>query len=534
MPFGRRSYGSYGYGGARDFLYDYDPYGYSGSFSRYGGGYDFAAELRREEERAAREQLRYLQQQARGSRRRQVELERFGKFVPAGEWDADCEAWPEKSYTWSVGAFQMEICRGPTHAWNGYVTLPEGFPHREKNYDFWNNIYYTSGLPKPPVRGLTYGNTESLGGKAAPVGKFGFDHSWGGDRQPMVLKEGIAGNHTGCVYTTAEMAINEVWRLAAYFASLALDGTLVSAGGAEWMAQHRESLLRIVEQDMRIADGINKKRRAAAAEAARVAAERAAAEAAAAAARAVEEARLAAEAAERQRLWDEAHPEEAAIRRAEERAVVATPVAQKALAAVAALHAQAAAATQYLRQQKEKAAHAQEKITTAEALEARQAAGEELLAREKRQVNHLPQLRVELKNRLAHIAELEEVPAEDFTARIASAEQAAAEAHAAAVQAQEEMMSLKEAWAAKQAAAEEARVAAEKAAADAVKRVAESEVKTKRLGHVIRLLGEIDAIKVRRDAGDKTLEPLQLKKVGRLRELEKERAALEKWLSGAA
>jgi hypothetical protein len=56
-------------------------------------------------------------------------------------------------------------------------------------------------------------------------------------------------------------------------------------------------------------------------------------------------------------------------------------------------------------------------------------------------------------------------------------------------------------------------------------------VKTKRLGHVIRLLGEIDAIKVRRDGGDKTLDHLQLKKVGRLRELENERVALEAALS---
>jgi hypothetical protein len=408
---------------------------YGGGFGYGGyGGYDFAAEFSREEERAARELARELHYQARDSRRRQVELERFGKFVPAGEWDADCEAWPEKSYTWSVGAFQMEIARGPTHAWNGYVTLPEGYPNSEKPYQFWNETY-TSGLPKPPVKELTYGT----------AGKFGFDHSWGQDRQPLA-RAGGPGNHDGCVYTTAEMAINEVWRLAAYFASLVLDGTLPTT--AEWMAEHRESLLRIVEKDMRIADGINKKRRAAAAEAARVAAERAAAEAAAAAARAVEEARLAAEAAERQRLWDEAHPEEAAIRRAEERAVVVAAEAQKAAAAVAALHAQADAATRVLREGKEKAAHAQEKIATAESLEARQAAGEELLAREKRLVGHLPQLRVELKNRLAAISEMEKEPAEDFTARIVSAEQAAAETQAAADAAQAEVTALKGAWAA--------------------------------------------------------------------------------------
>jgi hypothetical protein len=493
------------------------PYGYGGGF-----GYDFAAQLRREEERAQRELLRELQRMAAGSRRRLVELERFGKFVPAGEWDADCEAWPEKSYTWSVGAFQMEICRGPTHAWNGYVTLPAGYPNREKHYDFWNNTY-TSGLPKPPVRELTYGNAESFSGPV-PVGKFGFDHSWGSDRQPMVLKSGTAGNHDGCVYTTAERAVAEVWRLAAYFASLALDSTLRPT--AEWMAEHRESLLKIVEQDMRIADDINKKRRAAAAaaaEAARIAAEKAAAEAAEAAriaaekaaAEAAERARLAAEEAERQRLWDEAHPEEAAIREAEKRAAAAASVAQKAATAVTALQAQAAAATRSLREEKEKAAHAQEKIAAAEALEARRDAREELLARETRQINHLPQLRTELRNLKGRIYERETDPTYDFTERIAATSAPAAEAQAAYDAAQAEVQQLKDAWAAKQ-----------KATADLAAAKAEKEEKQKRLDRVNQLIGQIDALKTRREAGE-TLDPLQAKKIGRRPVLAKEKAELE-------
>jgi hypothetical protein len=510
-----------GYGRARGFLSSYDPFGYSGSFSRY-GGYDFAAEFRRENERHARELARELQRQAAGSRRRQVELERFGKFVPAGEWDADCEAWPEKTYNWNVGSFYMQISRGPTHAWNGYVTLPEGYPHSEKHYAFWNGDNeegYASGLPKPPVRELTYGNAESFTG-AVPVGKFGFDHSWGGDRQPLA-REGGPGNHAGCKYTTAKMAINEVWRLAAYFASLVLDGTMPTT--SEWMAQHKESLLRIVEADMRIADEINKKRRAAAAEAARVTAEKAAAEAA-------ERARLAAEAAERQRLWDEAHPEEAAIRKAEERAAAAAAEAQKAAAVVAALQAQADASTQELRGEKAKAARAQEKIREAEALAAREAAGETLLTRERRVINHCAQLEIELKNRLASISRMEEVPAEDFTARIAAAEASAAEAQAAANTAAAETTALKEALAAKQRAAEEARIAAENAAAAAAEREARLAPMRKRLPHVKQLLADIEILRARRAAGE-TLDPLQAKKTTRRQALEKELAELEKELS---
>jgi hypothetical protein len=237
------SYDGYtGYGGASR-LSSYDLFGGGLGY----GGYDFAADLRREEQLTAREQLRYLQSKAAGFRRRQVELERFGRFVPAGEWDADCEAWPEKSYTWSVGAFTMEIARGPTHAWNGYVSLPAGYPGSEKSYSFWNEME-----PAPPVRELTYGGTKDGIFGADTPGKFGFDHSWGSDRQPMVLTPNTAGNHSRCFYTTAEHAIREVWRLAGYFASLVLDGTLAVA--PEWMAQHRESLLRIVEQEMREAE----------------------------------------------------------------------------------------------------------------------------------------------------------------------------------------------------------------------------------------------------------------------------------------
>jgi hypothetical protein len=447
MPFGRRS--AYSFGGYDD---------YSGSFSRYGGGYgvyDFAAELRREEERAQRELLRELQRMAVGSRRRKVELERFGKFVPAGEWDADCEAWPEKSYKWSVGAFEMEICRGPTHAWNGYVTLPAGYPHREKSYDFWNgrtDDIWASGLPRPPVRELTYGNS----------GKFGFDHSWGGDRQPMVTKPG-AGNHDGCIYTTAEMAINEVWRLAAYFASLVLGGTLPTT--AEWMAEHKESLLKIVEQDMRIAARINAEKRAAAAaaaEAARIAAEKAAAEAAEAAriaaeraaAEAAEKARLAAEAAERQRLWDEAHPEEAEIRKAEERTRLLDAIATSTRSEASEATARKQAAAELYTREKERLVRVREILQEIEALRAREEAGEVLTKAEDRQLNREDQLRRELKNRERGAALHEDKKLADATAEADAADEKSVAAQAAADAAHAEVQRLKDAWAAKQTAAQ--------------------------------------------------------------------------------
>jgi hypothetical protein len=276
----------------------------------------------------------------------------------------------------------------------------------------------------------------------------------------MVLERGKAGNHDGCVYTTAEKAVAEVWRLAAYFASLVLDGTLRTT--AEWMAQHKESLLRIVEQDMRIADTINKKRRAAAAEAARIAAERAAEEARLAAeaariaaekavAEAAEQARLAAEAAERQRLWDEAHPEEAAIRDAEKRAAAARETLEQWRSAVRSLEKCAEVTAAGISRNKEKAAHVQEKIAAAEALEARKADSEEITSREQRQINHLPQLRIELRNLLESIRTKEIEPACDFTARIAAAETQAAEAQVAADTTAAEVQQLKDAWAAKQA-----------------------------------------------------------------------------------
>ena len=98
-----------------------------------------------------------------------------------------------------------------------------------------------------------------------------------------------------------------------------------------------------------------------------------------------------------------------------------------------------------------------------------------------------------------------------------AAAQAALEVAQAAVEAAEAAIFKRDADA---RAAEEARIAAEKAAA-------ERDLATKRLGHVIRLIAEVEAIRARRDAGDKTLDSLQLKKAGRLGDLQKEKAALE-------
>jgi hypothetical protein len=494
---------------------------YYGGYGGFGSINMFVRDLEREREREERERLREMQRFAAGSRRREVELASLGRFTPAGEWDADCEKWPEKTYTWSIGDFKMEINRNfAAWTWCGYVTLPEGYPRREKSYDYWNGTGaegYMSGLPKPPVRELTY----------SEGGKFGFDHTWGQDRQPFA-KAGFAGNHSGCTYTTAEMAIKEVWRLAAYFAYLVLDGTLPTS--AEWMAQHKESLLKIVEHDMRRVYKKRKEEERLIFEALRIAAEKAAEEARLAAELAAETARKQAEAAERQRLWDEAHPEEAAIRKAEERAAAAAKAADSAVAVVRDIEAKAAEATRDLREAKEKARHAEDKIREAVHLIAEEARGCELTSRQRRLINHRPQLEVELKNRLARIEELEKVPVEDFTARIAAAEAAAAEAKSAADAAGVEVTALKEAWAAKQRAVEEARVAAEKEAAAAAEREARRAPLLKRLPNVKKLLAEIEVLRQRRAAGE-TLDPLQGKKMGRRQALEKELAEIEKELA---
>ena len=238
--------------------------GYSGGFSSYGGGYGFGGSRyfedywAREAERDAEMAVAALAKEARasGSRRREVELMTLGRTLPEGPWDADCEAYPEKTYSWDLGAgFKGTIMRNlVAWTWCGYVELPEWYPERHRPYDFWNGEDPTTGgpgssaappaLPGRPPMELSYGNMFE-----SPPGKYGFDHSWGRDRQPLA-KPGACGSGAECFYTDAPRAIEEVTKLASYFASMVLDGSL--GVPADIMTANREGLMGIQQQEMRL------------------------------------------------------------------------------------------------------------------------------------------------------------------------------------------------------------------------------------------------------------------------------------------
>jgi hypothetical protein len=517
MSFSRSRYGGYGgYGasfGRSRFGGGYDDFGYGGGF-----GYDFAEQMRRDEEAYQREvkrqRLRELERQAAGSRRRQVELEKQGGFTPAGVWDADCEKWPEYSYSWDLGGGLVgTIQRGGMWCWCGYVTLPEWYPNRTKAYNFWNAVE-----PRAPVhKEFSYGGgTDILTGQKNTAGKYGWDHTWGGDLCPFgkPLGGGAIGPNWGdhARYSTAEMVIDEVWLIASWFASMALDGSVPVEAITE---EVREGLFRVQQGEMRIAERKRKEREVAAA-AARAEQERVAAEAAA---------RAAAE-AERQRLWDLEHPLEAAHREAQKRLATARAAAEASRNAATGARQAAATAAAELEVKKSRLPRVQDLLALIAELEHKD---EELSAAEQRQLNRKEQLQRELANRAGdsdrHKAE--ELELAKLRAAAEVAEAAAVPLLAACAAADAEVAAAAAAIAERDAALK----AAEEAAARRVAARAELELKQKRLGHVIRLLGEIDAIRARRDAGDKTLEPLQLKKATRLRDLEKERADLEAQLA---
>ncbi len=268
------------------------------------------------ERRFKMQQRRRLEDLARGNRRREVELEKLGRFTPSGIWDADCDAHPEQIYRWDMGAgFKGMIMRNISHwTWCVYVDLPEWYPHRAEPCAFWNGETAAAEILdiKPPRWArespaseaggetsarlwrveFTYGGSEDFLGKADVPGRYGIDHSWDRDRAPLA-KAGQAGSFAGCYYTTYEKAVEESWLLAAHFLDMITDGTLVVT--PEILEANKEGFLRIREQEMRIcaARRVERQRRKAAeAEAARKKAEEEAA--AAAAAKKAEEERLAA------------------------------------------------------------------------------------------------------------------------------------------------------------------------------------------------------------------------------------------------
>lgn len=464
------------------------------------------------------------------SRRRQVELEKLGRYVPAGPWDADCDKWPEQTYVWDLGGgFKGTIMRSITHwTWCGYITLPDWYPYRNKPYRFWNGEDGSSygRFPKLPVRELTYGGNNGPFGMDTP-GKYGFDHAWGSDLMPLPrLPPGQTtgpGCHPGCHYTTAEKVMEEVDNLGNWFATLALTrGVPVPA---DILAANRAGLLAVQQ---RVEARLEKRRL-----------EKAAAEAAAK----VEAERKAAEEAERQRLWDIEHPEEAAIRDASVRSLAASKFATTAHAAALAAVRDVTEAAAKLEAKKARVPRLQELLAEIERLEefgetiqSRWAAGEildpvkdRLTAADLRQIKRKDQIERELANLTSsdnwRMKELEAdvVKKQELAA---AAETKAKVAMADADAAEKEVTALKEAFTSAKAKKEaDAKAAAEKKEADA-KAAEVREFKQCRLHHVISLLADIEVLRTRRAAGE-TLDPLQGKKMCRRQALEKERAELE-------
>lgn len=212
---------------------------------------DEGAYLRNMERRFQLQHRRRLEERARESRRRQVELEFLGRFVPAGPWDADCEAHPEQTYTWDLGAgFKGEIRRNRSHwTWCSYVLVPEWYPFHDKDCDFWNGETDETaflGIDKPP-KNLTYGgNAERC---------YGFDHSWSRDIKPLSEYGPLVG---GAYYTTYEKVVEEMWMLAVYFLDQLTVGNI--AVPADVLEANKEGILRIREQEMRIRDNQRKQR----------------------------------------------------------------------------------------------------------------------------------------------------------------------------------------------------------------------------------------------------------------------------------
>jgi hypothetical protein len=220
-----------------------------------------AAEKKRAEETRKAELLR----QAGGSRRREVELLTLGRAIPAGPWDADCEAWPEKSYEWDLGAgFKAVVNRVPRDwllgnaekgwTWASGIIRPAWYPI---GWNWHPSIYESAGasgdLPPGPIKDLCHDwNTGYLGTQRTSPTR----HA-----QPQT---GVIGPRQR--YTTFERARDEVYLLVGHLVSLLfthkeeiLDADKdcpfstpeKRAGFAVAFEEHQEDLLCIREMEMR-------------------------------------------------------------------------------------------------------------------------------------------------------------------------------------------------------------------------------------------------------------------------------------------
>ena len=257
-----------------------------------------AARQKREQERALAAQIAALMAEAGDSRKKQVEAQTLRRFVPAGPWDADCEAHPEASYHLEIGAgFKAKIWRGPRWQWIGSLTFPSWYPFRYGYHPCHFTPSYGE-LPPSPVK-IRYG--EQKDGESIYSFSYEDETAYGTYRPPQRHACPLDGPlKPRQSYKGFERAVEDMWLLVGHLVSILYTHKEIQletatdeqrAGFDAAFEANQEALLKIREQDMRVLLATKERRDAEAAQEAAWAAEDAAAAKAAAdaAARAQEE-----------------------------------------------------------------------------------------------------------------------------------------------------------------------------------------------------------------------------------------------------
>lgn len=182
------------------------------------------------------------------------------RFVPAGPWDADCEAHPEASYEWDIGAgFKARAWRGPKWQWIGSITFPSWYPFR---FGYHPSHFTPSWgeLPPAPVK-IRY--QEQKDGESiysfsyeddAPIGSYYRPpqrHACPLDGPPKPRQS----------YKSFQRAVEDMWLLVGHLVSilythkdiqLATGTDAQRAGFEKAFRENQEALLKIREQEMRV------------------------------------------------------------------------------------------------------------------------------------------------------------------------------------------------------------------------------------------------------------------------------------------
>ena len=204
------------------------------------------------------------------SRRRQNELAAIRCTIPAGPWDADCEAWPELSYKWDLGAgFKAQVYRVPRDSllgnfdkgwtWASAIVRPLWYPigwnWSPDIYSLGTHYYSETNprfLPPGPIKNLRHD---------WHTGLLVCQHD--NPLRDMQPQTGIVGKRQR--YTTFERARDEVYLLVGHLVSLLFthqeillneDQPSYSSpdqrkGFKKAFAEHYEALLTIREIEMR-------------------------------------------------------------------------------------------------------------------------------------------------------------------------------------------------------------------------------------------------------------------------------------------